>query len=665
MAKKKNPTTLTEQARTQLNHLGYQRIVEGFSLFDPLGDGSMDATAELVALDGEEPVILFASAAKGDAAKASIQDDAKFKAGLGAAQGKPFRFVWVWDGDNDFFFDLEKDAQIPSLPAGDKWRAAARPISDSRTRLVQEVSAEYHRGDFRAIQTKFDQLHEAIYSRGDVKPTNAAIDELGKLLFLRVHAEKCPTYTLTSGAAEGKRFTDIYCADHVRSAGKAAIRELKDAFREINNLPEYRARDITGEEHTIFSYDEPLRLEKPEILALAIESLELRDREGNSIRLSIPDRELLGNGQRSRAMRSHLIHEDLLGWAFDVFLRGKYASDEGLATYLTPGQVVDCMARIAFNDITERDLWARRGDKAQRERWNPSSEAEAGLPAFLCGDICCGTGRFLVGALREIKKRVLDDKHIGHSDDDKLQWLSLMKQHSLFGADQAIGSIQKARINMLLYGEDHTQLLKVEDSIVDTHIDHLIGKFDLLMTNPPFGSGKYTDPDGLSRMREEERGLQLGWSWSGGNRSSRKKLSKADPASLFIDRNIQLLKPGGRLLIVVPDGILCNSGDAYVRDYIMGVKDDSTGEFMGGKAIVKAVVSLPERAFSMAGTDAKTSFIYIQKKLHVTDRQGPIFFALAEHVGYIKRGKNEVPDPDGNDLVEIAQQYIAGPREVK
>jgi len=134
---------------------------------------------------------------------------------------------------------------------------------------------------------------------------------------------------------------------------------------------------------------------------------------------------------------------------------------------------------------------------------------------------------------------------------------------------------------------------------------------------------------------------------------------------LFIDRNLQLLKPGGRLLIVVPDGILCNSGDAYVRDYIMGLKDDATGEFIGGKAIVKAVVSLPERAFSMAGTDAKTSFIYIQKKRHATDRQGPIFFALAEHVGYIKRGKNEVPDPDGNDLVEIAQQFIAGPTEVK
>ncbi len=47
-----------------------------------------------------------------------------------------------------------------------------------------------------------------------------------------------------------------------------------------------------------------------------------------------------------------------------------------------------------------------------------------------------------------------------------------------------------------------------------------------------------------------------------------------DPAVLFIDRCLQLLKPGGRLLIVLPDGILCNSGDRYVREYIMGKKDE-------------------------------------------------------------------------------------------
>ncbi|WP_298502298.1 hypothetical protein, partial [uncultured Sphaerochaeta sp.] len=165
MAKKKGTSvnSLIEQAQEKLDNLGYT-CKENFKLFDPLGDGSMDAIAELAAFDDEEPVILFASATSGEASMASVQDDAKFKAGLGAAKGKPFRFIWLWDGENDFFFDLEKDAQISGLPSCSEWRTVARPISDTRTRIVQELSAEYHRFDFRAIQRKFDQLHEAIYS---------------------------------------------------------------------------------------------------------------------------------------------------------------------------------------------------------------------------------------------------------------------------------------------------------------------------------------------------------------------------------------------------------------------------------------------------------------------------------------------------------------------
>jgi len=659
MAKKKKnaPVKLRDQARKKLMELGFEQIEEDFRLFEPPSVGDLGAFAELAVFDADEPVVLFASGVPGEAAHPALQEDAKFKAGLGAAGGKSFRFVWIWDGENDFIFDLEKDAQISELPEKAHWRSVARPISDSRTRLYQETSAEYHRGDYRAIQRKFDDLHEAIYSRGGVKPTNAAIDELGKLLFLKIHLEKAPSYVLKTGVAKGKRFSEIFSPDYVRKAQKKAVVELKDAFREINNLKQYRAKDINGEEQTIFAYDEPLRLENPDVLAMAIDALNLRDRDGNPIRLSIPDRELVGNGGYARMIRRHFIHEDLLGMAFDVFLRGKYASDEGLATYLTPRQVVECMARMAFHDITDAELWARRGDKNQRERWNPQTDEEAALPAFLCGDICCGTGRFLVGALREVKHRILDDKHVGHSDDDKLAWLAQMKQHSFFGADQAIGCIQKARINMLLYGEDHSQLLKVDDSITDEHIDKLAGKFDLIMTNPPFGSGKYDNPKGLEKMRREDLGLELGWKWKAGDHRGRTKLKKADPAALFIDRNLQLLKPGGRLLIIVPDGILCNSGDAYIREYIMGTKDEETGEFLGGKAILKAVVSLPTETFAISGTGAKTSFIYLQKKRHPAEKQGPVFMAVAEHVGYLKKGKSEVPDPAGNDLVEIADKY--------
>ena len=227
-----------------------------------------------------------------------------------------------------------------------------------------------------------------------------------------------------------------------------------------------------------------------------------------------------------------------------------------------------------------------------------------------------------------------------------------------------------------------------KEALLDQHIDRLIGKFDLIMTNPPFGKGKYDATkgknylDGLEKMRSNKLfyhpdvqhllddpryQCELGYSWTS-DRNKKKPLENADPASLFIDRNLQLLKPGGRLLIVLPDGILSNSGDKYIREYLMGLKDEKAGEFFGGKAVVKAVVSLPTQTFAISGTGAKTSFLFVQKKgtymvgghTITVDRQGPIFMAVAEHVGYIKKGNDEQPDPMGNDLKLIADAYAKG-----
>lgn len=142
-----------------------------------------------------------------------------------------------------------------------------------------------------------------------------------------------------------------------------------------------------------------------------------------------------------------------------------------------------------------------------------------------------------------------------------------------------------------------------------------------------------------------------------------------DPAVLFIDRCLQLLRPGGRLLIVLPDGVLCNSGDRYVREYIMGTKDEKTGQFVGGKAIVKAVLSLPADTFKLSGTGAKTSVLYLQKRHASKERpeqflpepQGDVFMAVAETLGYVV--KNNIEDYSvgvPNDLDKIVGAYKRG-----
>lgn len=93
---------------------------------------------------------------------------------------------------------------------------------------------------------------------------------------------------------------------------------------------------------------------------------------------------------------------------------------------------------------------------------------------------------------------------------------------------------------------------------------------------------------------------------------------------LFLERFIQLAKPGGWIAIIIPDGILTNSNSHYVR------------EFVSEKARVEAIVSLPRDAFKNVGTTAKTSILFLQKYKDQGEKRNlnyPVFLASVESLG--------------------------------
>jgi type I restriction enzyme M protein len=93
------------------------------------------------------------------------------------------------------------------------------------------------------------------------------------------------------------------------------------------------------------------------------------------------------------------------------------------------------------------------------------------------------------------------------------------------------------------------------------------------------------------------------------------------------------------------------------------------GQFHGGKAIVKAVISLPSDTFKLSGTGAKTSILYLQKRKTRTEDaerfqdepQPDVFMAVADTLGYLV--KNNVEDYSSgvpNDLAAIVGAYVRG-----
>lgn len=161
--------------------------------------------------------------------------------------------------------------------------------------------------------------------------------------------------------------------------------------------------------------------------------------------------------------------------------------------------------------------------------------------------------------------------------------------------------------------------------------------FDILMANPPF-AGDIKE----SRILHQ---YELGFKGSG------KAQSKVGRDILFIERNLDFLKPGGRMAIVLPQGRFNNTSDKYIR------------EFIAQHGRILAVVGLHGNTFK-PHTGTKTSVLFMQKwhdELCPKREDYPIFFAVSEKGGkdnsgdyvYVKNGNGQYKlDKNGHLIVD-------------
>jgi len=250
-------------------------------------------------------------------------------------------------------------------------------------------------------------------------------------------------------------------------------------------------------------------------------------------------------------------------------------------------------------------------------------------------DPACGSGGFLMSALKFLQKNNLN-----------LNTSKSVSSH-LFGLDinKSIARIAKMKLLLEFNGKTNvicTNSLEDLDSI-KLSVSHKDG-FDIVLTNPPFGA-KITNTSTLSKF-------DLGHKWSNYNKEYLKTkvvYPNQNAEILFIERCIQLLKEGGRMAIVLPNGNFENPSLEYLRYYIKL------------KTKILAIVNLPQETFIPFGTGVKTSLLFLEKDTPNINKQYPIFFGRVTKLGY-QGNKNGTPlyqkDKYGQTIKDSSGQPI-------
>ena len=303
------------------------------------------------------------------------------------------------------------------------------------------------------------------------------------------------------------------------------------------------------------------------------------------------------------ALRSDGRPFDVLNEAFGHFVRDNFRSNVEDAQYMTPPEVVDFMVDMVLQDIAAEDPEAHDLNK----HWTVL-------------DPSCGVGSFLAAIY-----------HRACGSD----WL-VQSRLRLFGQDKVERMVRLSTINLNLFNVKEHRITVGNSLEMGSPIDSLNGAVDIILTNPPFGA----------RFDQEYVAAVCGNNTPFFS-TRRRTTATVDSELLFVDRNLRLLREGGRLLIVVPDGVVSAKGiAALLRQHLAGV------------ATVRAVVELPSITFAQAGTRTKTAVLYLQK-----GRIAPpmsVFMGVSKNLGFqvSSRKGTQIKVPDGdNDLSQILATY--------
>lgn len=506
----------------------------------------------------------------------------------------------VDDFDNTEFEDLSdfpgESQSLDDLDRSDR-SISRKPANDSLVRV-------------------FKRCHDYIYGNEGMKKT--AFWELLNLIFCKIYDEK-RRYADTENGKSYRREFWVGIKEQNTSEGRAKVaNRIKGIFNKLKGDPLFSE---------VFDGNERISLSDAGLAYIASELAKYSFLEATV---------------------------DVKGLAYETIVSNTLKQEAG--QFFTPRNIVRCMVEMLDPTEDQRVL-----------------------------DPACGSGGFLVMVLDHVRNKItkrlypklagpwLRDKMNSHEVNEVVKEYA---ERNLFGFDFDPDLKKAARMNMVMAGDGHANIFHLnslaypagdkEDELkkVKEAVDSSVakgkdkkmrfeysdarGKFDLIFTNPPFGAKiPVNDPEILGKY-------DLGHNWrrNASGEWDKAGLSTSEPPEiLFIDQCCQLLKPGGKLAIVLPDGILGNPNAEYVRAWIL----------RNFKLI--ASIDLAVEAF-LPQVGVQASLLFVQKKSEderlQTNHKYQIFMAVAEKLGKDRRG---VPiyerDEDGSEqLIDKVTEYL-------